>query len=230
VFVFTAAAVQAGLRAAAMLAGLLGERDAAAQYQAVAEQMKEAIERHFFSPEHGRFLRGWTLRAGQLVPDATPESSVAGLFLLGVLPADHPHMAVTMERLQKELWVGTRVGGVARYFRDYYFYRGGDFDRIPGNPWVICTLWLAQWHIRKAKAFADLEPAKELLQWAVERALPTGVLAEQYHPETGELLSVAPLTWSHATFVWAVLDYLERHRAIRKRQETRILIEKCAPG
>lgn len=230
VFVFTAAAVQAGLRAAGMLAGLLGEKDAAARYQAAAEQMKNAIEQHFFSPEHGRFLRGWTLRAGELVPDPTPESSVSGLFLLGVLPADHPHMAATMERLQEELWVGTRVGGVARYFRDYYFYRGGDFERIPGNPWIICTLWLAQWHIHKAKSFADLTPARELLQWTVERALPSGVLSEQYHPETGEQLSVAPLTWSHATFIWAVLDYLERHRAIRKRQETRVLVEKFAPG
>lgn len=219
VFTFTAAAVCAGLKAAAMFARLLGEKDEARHYQAVAERMREAIQEQLFSAELGRFVRGLTVRAdGRAAPDSTPESSVSGLFLLGVLSADDPQMAATMERLKDELWVKTSVGGMARYFRDYYFCRSEQFDRIPGNPWVICTLWLAQWYIRTAKTTADLEPALQLLHWTVDRALPSGVLAEQFHPETGELLSVAPLTWSHATFVWTVLDYLERYAAIRERE------------
>ncbi len=181
--------------------------------------MKGPSGERLFSDELGRFTRGLTVRAdGRPAPDPTPESSVCGLFLLGVLPADDPQMTATMERLREELWVNTPVGGMARYYRDYYFCRSEDFDRIPGNPWVICTLWLAQWYIRTAKTTADLTRAVELLEWVVDRALPGGVLAEQFHPETGELLSVAPLTWSHATFVWTVLDYLERHASIRERE------------
>lgn len=219
VFTFTAATVCGGLSAAAMFAELLGEEEEAQRYSQVAEEMREAIREHLFSEEHGRFMRGWTVRAdGQLAPDPTPESSTAGLFLLGVLPPDDPQMAATMERLREELWINTPVGGMARYFRDYYFCRSDDFHRIPGNPWVICTLWLAQWYIQTARTKDELDRAAELFDWVIDRALPSGVLAEQFHPETGDLLSVAPLTWSHSTFVWAVLDYLERYAAIRERE------------
>jgi GH15 family glucan-1,4-alpha-glucosidase len=40
------------------------------------------------------------------------------------------------------------------------------------------------------------------------------VLAEQIHPETGEGMSVAPLTWSHSTFVSAVHSYLQKLRSL----------------
>ena len=36
------------------------------------------------------------------------------------------------------------------------------------------------------------------------------VLAEQVNPLTGEGVSVAPLTWSHSTFVATVVNYLRR--------------------
>jgi len=42
------------------------------------------------------------------------------------------------------------------------------------------------------------------------------VLAEQLNPLTGEPLSVAPLTWSHATFVETVLDFVEKEKEILK--------------
>jgi len=40
--------------------------------------------------------------------------------------------------------------------------------------------------------------------------LPSGVMAEQLHPYTGEPLSVSPLTWSHAAYVRVVREYLDR--------------------
>ena len=49
----------------------------------------------------------------------------------------------------------------------------------------------------------------------VRHALPSGVMAEQVHPLSGEPLSVSPLTWSHATFVAAVNDYLARAQDIQ---------------
>jgi len=50
--------------------------------------------------------------------------------------------------------------------------------------------------------------------WAAERALPSGILPEQVHPESGDFISVSPLTWSHATLVAAVLDYIEKAQAL----------------
>jgi len=35
-------------------------------------------------------------------------------------------------------------------------------------------------------------------------------MAEQLHPYTGEPLSVSPLTWSHAAYVRAVREYVDR--------------------
>ena len=85
---------------------------------------------------------------------------------------------------------------------------------MPGNPWLICTLWQAQYIIAKAQKFTELAPAMKLLEWCVARAEKSGVLAEQYHPHTGDPMSVSPLTWSHATFVIAVVEYLAKLQQI----------------
>jgi GH15 family glucan-1,4-alpha-glucosidase len=50
-----------------------------------------------------------------------------------------------------------------------------------------------------------------LLEWAVRYAAPSGVMAEQVNPYTGEAMSVAPLTWSHGTFVAAILEYAQKY-------------------
>ena len=61
-----------------------------------------------------------------------------------------------------------------------------------------------------AKTPAELDETLKLLEWACDRAGETGVMAEQFDPYTGEPLSVAPLTWSHAEFVGACMMYRER--------------------
>ena len=119
-----------------------------------------------------------------------------------------------MEAVRDRLSVKTDVGGVARYENDRYHQVTEDIEKVPGNPWFICTLWLAQWYIAIAKTMADLQPALEILNWAADHALPSGVMAEQVHPYTNEPLSVSPLTWSHATLVLTVREYLARQRAI----------------
>lgn len=81
--------------------------------------------------------------------------------------------------------------------QDYYFRVSNNLEQVPGNPWVTCTLWLADLHIAKAKNPADLRGAANLLEWATRCALTIGVLPEQAHPFTLAPLSVAPLTWSH---------------------------------
>ncbi len=85
----------------------------------------------------------------------------------------------------------------------------------PSSPGFITTLWLADWYAVTAKNSEDLEKSLELLNWAVARALPSGVLAEQVNPYTNEPLSVSPLTWSHATFVASVQNWLEAHKRVK---------------
>ena len=140
----------------------------------------------------------------------TCDASAYALFAFGVLPADDPKVAATMGRMGRKLWVKAGGGGLARYEQDYYFRVSDNFEQVPGNPWVICTLWLADWYIASAKKPADLKSAVDLLEWATLCALTTGVLPEQVHPFTLAPLSVAPLTWSHAQFVTTACAYLDK--------------------
>jgi GH15 family glucan-1,4-alpha-glucosidase len=105
----------------------------------------------------------------------------------------------------------TEVGGIARYEGDYYFRVK---DGYPGNPWFICSLWLAQYYIATAKKSVDLQEPMKWLQWTVKYALPSGVLPEQLNPFTGEALSATPLTWSHSEFIVTVMEYLEKEHEL----------------
>lgn len=212
VYTFTAATVYAGLKAAAGFAALFGDDNRSRTYSNRAAQVREGIETHLYSKSLGRFIRGlvYNRQTSRYEQDTTIESSVCGLFLFDVLTPDDPRLVSTMEAVEEGLWVKTEVGGIARYTADCYFQRSQDIRTCPGNPWILCTLWLAQWHARRAKWAGDLERALELLNWANGKALPGGMLPEQLDPYTGTPLSVTPLTWSHATYVMAVLDYLEK--------------------
>ncbi len=48
------------------------------------------------------------------------------------------------------------------------------------------------------------------MEWVAARAFDSGILAEQFHPYTGQPIGVSPLTWSHATIVVVVLEYLKK--------------------
>jgi GH15 family glucan-1,4-alpha-glucosidase len=115
-----------------------------------------------------------------------------------------------MNAIKERLWVKTDVGGIARYEGDIYHRVSDRLQEVPGNPWFICTLWLAQWTIAKAQNSEELQEAIPILEWVASRALPSGVLAEQVHPFNNQPLSVSPLTWSHATFVTTVLEYVSK--------------------
>jgi GH15 family glucan-1,4-alpha-glucosidase len=119
----------------------------------------------------------------------------------------------TMQQVGERLAVRTDVGGIARYERDP-FLRVIDDVRAPGNPWIPCTLSLAQYRIRAARSLVELQMAGEVLEWAVRRARPSGLLPEQLDPLGKAPVSVCPLTWSHAEFIITVWDYLARRRQL----------------
>lgn len=162
------------------------------------------------------FVKGYRL-------DMTRDSANYALFAFGAFRPGNPMVTAEMESMFRRLWVKTDVGGCARYERDYYhMVERNNIDAVPGNPWVICTLWHAQHRIATAKTLEELGGAMPLLEWAAARASESGVLAEQYHPYTGGQISVSPLTWSHATVVTTVVQYL------RKREQ--LLDEANSPG
>ncbi|MCX6020572.1 MAG: glycoside hydrolase family 15 protein [Chloroflexi bacterium] len=216
ILAFTTAAVWAGLRAAADFADLFNEDERAASYRHAADEIRAATLKHLYDPERGSFARMVeVLPDGTVRRDPTCDASVAGLFQFGMFgPGDEP-MAKTMAEVEARLWCRTAVGGVARYENDYYHQVSQDLNNVPGNPWIICTLWLADWHVARASTLADLSRARSLLLWVEGHARPSGVLAEQVHPYTGEPLSVSPLTWSHGAFVTTVHNYLNKLRQLQ---------------
>ncbi|HET6382596.1 MAG TPA: glycoside hydrolase family 15 protein [Armatimonadota bacterium] len=208
VFAFTVGAVHGGLVAAANFAESFGESDRAEKYRRAAREIRMGADRFLWSESLGRFARGLHRNEkGEITADYTIDSSLFGLFRFGLYDARDPRIASTMAAVKKALWIPTSVGGMARYTNDYYHRVSYD---VTGNPWFVCTLWLAEYTIAQAITEADLQPAVEILQWVVEHALPSGVLAEQVHPFSNAPLSVSPLTWSHATYVMTVLEYLDR--------------------
>jgi GH15 family glucan-1,4-alpha-glucosidase len=215
VMTFTCAAVIGGLHAAAEFAYIFGETALATQYEQAAQEIRQGMDQHLWRPELGRFARMVQFSPeGQVTVDATLDASLYGAFAFGAYPADDSRVEATMKAVRDRLWCKTDVGGLARYENDYYHQVSHDTARVPGNPWFICTLWLAQYEIARAKSAADLARALEYLSWVEKRRLPSGVLAEQVHPFSGQPLSVAPLTWSHATVVSVVQEYLDRAEAL----------------
>ncbi|MEP6755415.1 MAG: glycoside hydrolase family 15 protein, partial [Chthonomonadales bacterium] len=137
-----------------------------------------------------------------------------GIFLFGMFEPNDERVVRTMTAIEEKLWCKTEVGGIARYERDFYYKIADDVEQVPGNPWFLCTLWLAQWQIAMALKTSDLKRPMELLEWNTKYAFESGVLAEQAHPYTGAPVSVSPLTWSHATFVTTVCMWEKKHREL----------------
>lgn len=207
---YTCASVYAALRAAARFAHLFGDEEERLLFRTAAEEIRSGILRELYDETSGCFVRMIVPQPdGSYGRDATADSSIMGVLRFGVLDADSPQMQCCAERLRERLWVNTPIGGMARYENDYYHRKSHE---LPGNPWIICTLWLAEYEIARANSPGDLRPAMELIEWTTARAMPTGVLPEQVDPFTGEALSVAPLTWSHAEYVYVVMAYLNRLR------------------
>lgn len=212
---FTCACVFGGLRAAARFAALFGDAAQAEVYESAASEVREGMRKFLYREELGRFARSINVRGdGELEIDEGVDASLFGLFYFGAFAPDDELVRETMRAVEERLWAKTEIGGVARYEGDGYMRVTDDLTKAPGNPWFICTLWLADYRIASARNLEELERAVELLEWVVERALPSGVLAEQVDPLTGAPLSVSPLTWSHATVVATVIAYLRKLEAL----------------
>ena len=213
---YTVASVIAGLRAAANFAKVFQDVSLAEEYSTVADEMTEGISQHLFHKDLNRFARSGSRVDEGYKLDEVIDISLLSLATFGVLDPKDERMIETAKAVRDQLWLKTTVGGCARYQGDVY-QRTEDCPRdVPGNPWFISTLWLAEYFIDQAESQQQLEAALPYLEWCGNNALPSGVLAEQIHPVTGSPLCVSPLTWSHSAFVWTVLRYAEKNRRFKK--------------
>ncbi|HEV7298191.1 MAG TPA: glycoside hydrolase family 15 protein [Tepidisphaeraceae bacterium] len=244
VHAFTVATVYGGLKAARNFAVCFGDRERAEKYAKAAGEIKAGAAKYLFSEKLDRFVRRLVPKDSPTPPtnatqngdtpyaekvplshdeaigefyevDEVIDASLYSIFKFHLFEADDPRVVSTMTQVEQKLWVKTRVGGVARYENDYYHRISNDIAAVPGNPWFICTLWLADYFITRAQNAADLKLALPIFEWTAGHSLESGVLAEQVNPYTNEPISVSPLTWSHATVVSTAIKYLEKLESLQ---------------
>ena len=210
---YTAASVYGGLMAAASFSHVLGKQKNVESYTKAAQRIKEGILRHMYIEEEQLFVKLVRLDDGILEYDRTIDSSsFFGLILFGVLDIDDERVVQFKKIIDEKLFVGSGSdGGYVRYENDRYYTAP---DTGTPNPWIVCTLWMAQYAIRIAKTRRELTPALEMLLWAHSTASKSGILAEQIHPLTKAPLSTAPLVWSHSEYVITLDEYLKKYRSL----------------
>lgn len=196
---YTVCVVIAALETAAELARIAKHPEDAIEWTAAAQRMRDGLQA-LYHPD-GYFRKGFLLQDnGDLQYDDTVDiSSLYAPLMYAQLPLDDPRLVQTFKTVEQKLYNVTPIGGVIRYPGDDYFLGKRQYA---GNPWIVCTLWLAQYY----NATGQRDKATELLQWAHDRSLPSGMLSEQFDPDDGSALSVAPLVWSHAEFINTALD------------------------
>jgi GH15 family glucan-1,4-alpha-glucosidase len=196
---YSVCTVIAGLESAARLAEMTSHPEDQAEWKRAADSYRQHLDTLY--NKEGYFVKGFLLdEDSSLIYDNTLDiSSLYGPFMFAGLAMNDKRMESTREAVETRLLNNSPAGGVIRYEKDNYFLSKPKYS---GNPWIVCSLWLAQYLFTLQKD----EEARNLLQWALDRRLPSGVLSEQFDPETGEALSVAPLVWSHAELVNTLMD------------------------
>jgi glucoamylase len=211
---YSAAAVFGGLTGAAAIARELGHASLADAWLKAAESIKRGMEQNTVDERTQTFLRGIKRSVSeaeyeeavaqgkpvttvtddkgyvrrQLAQDDVKDISLIGLSVpFQVFDPEDPRMVATADAIEQTCTAPV-VGGIRRYEDDTY---------IGGNPWILTTLWLAQYRILQGR----LSEAKKHFTWAVEHATALNLLPEQVDKATGEPAWVVPLTWSHAMFV-----------------------------
>jgi GH15 family glucan-1,4-alpha-glucosidase len=203
VHTYTVASVYAGLKAASNFANVVGDEENMKKWNDAAEEIKNSLKNYMFDKERGIFYKFVNIDDGKITSvDKTVESSILGIVTFDVFDIDDQIVTSSINEITNKLWV-KNIGGLARYENDFYQRIEGDYNGIPGNSWVITTMWLAQYYAKKK----DMNKAKELLVWAENHSI-SGLLPEQINPFNGGPLSVMPLSWSHA-------EYLKTYLMIR---------------
>ena len=205
---YTAATVYGALVCASGFAELLGKEKEQEYYKNGANEVKNAIIQYLYNPEAKYFYKYVDFENGETLHDQTVDaSSLYGILRFGVLDIEDEMLRGAFETFKNKLVCLGDTCGVARFEGDVYYKVD---DKFPGNPWIVTTMWLAQYYIAKAKTEDDMMEVKKLLGWVVDHAQTSGILSEQLNPHTGEQLSASPLIWSHAEFVTTVISYLEK--------------------
>jgi len=197
---YTTAMTHRALLTAAELADTFDFPDDAVRWRDAAQEIASGCH-ILFDEERGALRKGYLLQEdGSLQFDNTLDvSSGYGALMFATQAFGSKAIRSTFKVIENELLNKSPSGGVPRYEHDTYF---ASSPAYLGNPWFVTTLWLAQFYLQLART----PDAETLINWTLEKALPSGVLSEQVDPTNGAPVSVTPLVWSHAETINSLLD------------------------
>ncbi len=201
---YTTSGVYAALVAAAGLADAAGDNESAVRWRSSADDIQGNAQKLLYNQERGILYGGLKITSESEVQndERIDSAAVYGAFMFGLYPIDSTEIQSSVAAMVNALKMPQQdVLGLARYENDSYYRVSDD---IPGNPWFITTLWLAQYNIETGR----IDEALQLIHWCTSHMMNTGVLPEQLNPYNNQYISVAPLTWSQAEYVSTLLDLI----------------------
>jgi GH15 family glucan-1,4-alpha-glucosidase len=174
------------------LAPQLGAGDRTGEWAATRDKIRAAI-----------LERGWNEQAGaftQAFGSEDLDASSLMLAITGFLPGDDPRMKATVDAIAARLT--DERGLVYRYLAH---------DGLTGEEgtFLLCTFWLAH-----AQALAgELDQATTTFGRAIAAINDVGLLAEEVHPASGEMIGNFPQAFSHIGLInaaWAIAQAQDR--------------------
>src|SRR5680860_293250 len=201
---YTTAVVYAALLAASDLALIKDDQDNAVKWRLAANDIQSAAHKHLYNNERQVFYRGLNVKDGQIIKDDVIDcSSVFGAYTFGLFAAKSDEITSSIEAIEQVFGINDGEFSLPRYENDNYRRTSSS---ITGNRWFVTSFWLAQYYIDSG----NTEKALGILEWAKSHAMSTGVMSEQVDPITNEVISPAPLTWTHAEYVATLLDMIAK--------------------
>jgi GH15 family glucan-1,4-alpha-glucosidase len=203
---YTVSVVHAGLLAASEMAEIAGDEDNAVKWRSVADDIMAAAHKHLFNTERQSMYKGLIVKNGEIIKDGEIDtSSVFGAFMFGLFPSGSSEITASVNTVKQLFGVNDGALGLPRYENDNYRRSNSN---ITGNWWFITSMWLAQYYIEQG----NTDHAMAILDWVKDSALSTGMMSEQIDPVSGQIISPAPLTWTHAEYVSTLLDTITEQK------------------
>lgn len=160
------------------------------------EKIYNNIFEKYWNEELGYFRRN--------LNDNKIDASVLGLIWpFDILDINDEKIKKTVETIERKLT--SPVGGIYRFENDHY---------MKTNPWIICTLWVCIYYIKKYKVTGNIEEynkAKQYLDWVTNHATELEFLPEQISRVDEKDLWVNALGWSHAMYVICINEIYNKN-------------------
>jgi len=197
---YSTAVVFAALNSASDLAVAANDQDNAVKWRVAAGEIQAAAHKYLYNEKRKAFYKGINVKDGQIIKNEVIDcSSVFGAYTFGLFASDSNEIVSSINTMIQIFGIDSGAIGLPRYENDNYRRTNND---IPGNYWYITTFWLAQYYIDTNK----IDKASAILDWAKQHSLRTGAMGEQINPTTNEIISPAPLTWTHAEYITTLLN------------------------